>query len=332
MARRVRIQEHAQHRHIGVLMGGTSHEREVSLRTGKAVHDALRHKNYRVSAIDVTGTVAQTLCGKKVDSAFIALHGRGGEDGTIQGMLEIMGIPYTGSGVLASALALHKGMTKHILRCHGIPTPDFQVISADVIEGARFHRAIGLPLPLVVKPVAEGSTIGTSVVRSRRNLRQACRAAAGYDRQILVERFIEGREITAGIVNGMALPLIEIVPRQGFYDFTSKYTPGHTDYILSPRMKKRTARLIQDLALRTYNALGCEGAARVDLMLSRTEDPFILEINTVPGMTATSLLPMAARHAGISFESLVQRILLSARLKEMNPERTRSTARASASR
>lgn len=314
-----------RHTHIGVLMGGVSREREVSLRTGRAIYDALRTKHYRVSAIDVTGSIAQTLRERKIASAFIALHGKGGEDGTIQGMLEIMGIPYTGSGVLASALALHKGMTKQILRCHGVPTADFQIISADHIEGAQFHRTIRLPLPLVIKPVAEGSTIGTTAVRNRTTLREACRTAAHYDRQILVERFIEGREITAGIVNGRALPLIEIVPRQGFYDFTSKYTPGQTSYILAPPMKKRTAQLIQDLSLRTYHALGCEGAARVDLMLThRTDEPFVLEINTIPGMTATSLLPMAAQHAGISFDNLVEQIMLSARLKEMNPHHMRS--------
>jgi D-alanine-D-alanine ligase len=308
-------------------MGGVSQEREVSLRTGRAIYDALRNKHYRVSALDVTGGIAQTLRARKIATAFIALHGRGGEDGTIQGMLEIMGIPYTGSGVLASALALHKGMTKHILLCHGIPTADFQIISADHIKAAQFQRSIRLPLPLVIKPVSEGSTIGTTVVRSRRVLREACRTAARYDRQILVEQFIEGREITAGIVNGRALPLIEIVPRQGFYDFTSKYSPGHTTYILSPRMKERTAHLIQDLSLRTYHALGCEGAARVDLMLThRTDQPFVLEINTIPGMTATSLLPMAAKHAGIDFDDLVEQIMLTARLKEMNVDRMRNRA------
>lgn len=316
-----------RHARIGVLMGGVSREREISLRTGRAICDALRRKRYRVTAIDVTAGVAHTLRARKISAAFIALHGRGGEDGTIQGMLELMGIPYTGSGVLASALALHKGMTKHILRCHGIPTADFQVISADRVQAAQLQRDIRLPLPLVIKPVAEGSTIGTAIVRNRKTLLEACRTAARYDRQILAERFIEGREITAGIVNGRALPLIEIVPRQGFYDFTAKYTPGCTDYIPAPRMKPRTARFIRDLSLKTYHALGCEGAARVDLMLThRTGEPFVLEINTIPGMTATSLLPMAAQHAGISFDNLVEQIMRSARLKELNPVRARRKA------
>jgi len=311
---------------IGVLMGGISQEREISMRTGKAVSSALLNKHYRISCIDATSTVAQALRGRKIEAAFIALHGKGGEDGTIQGLLEIMQIPYTGSGVLASALALHKGMTKHILRCHRIPTADFQVVKADAIEAARFQRTVSLPLPLVVKPVAEGSTLGATIVRKARNLRDACRKAAHYDQHILIERFIEGAEITAGIINGTALPLIEIAPRHGFYDFQSKYTPGYTDYIVPARLRKSTAQAIQDLSLRTYHALGCEGAARVDLMLDqRTSQPYVLEINTIPGMTETSLLPMAARHAGIDFDNLVEQIMLTARLKELEPLQEPST-------
>ena len=325
-----RAQTSLKHKRIGVLMGGISHEREISMRTGKAVSTALLNKNYRISSIDVTSAVTQTLRGRKIEAAFIALHGRGGEDGTIQGLLEIMQIPYTGSGVLASALALHKGMTKHILRCHEIPTADFQVMRADEIEGAQFHRTLRLPLPLVVKPIAEGSTLGTTIVRRARNLRDACRRASRYDQHILVERFVEGKEITAGIINGEALPLIEIVPRQGFYDFQSKYTPGHTDYILPARVRKSTAHTIQDLSLRTYHVLGCEGAARVDLMLNhRTNQPYVLEINTIPGMTETSLLPMAARYAGIDFDDLVEKILLTARLKEIKPGSGLNTAHSS---
>lgn len=305
---------------IGVLMGGISQEREISMRTGAAVSTALLNKHYRISPIDVTSTVTQALRGRKIEAAFIALHGKGGEDGTIQGLLEIMQIPYTGSGVLASALALHKGMTKHILCRHEIPTADFQVMRAVAIEGPGFHRSIRLPLPLVVKPVAEGSTLGTTIVSKARNLRDACRNASRYDEQILLERFIEGKEITAGIINGKALPLIEIVPRRGFYDFQSKYTPGQTDYIVPARVGKGTARIIQELSLRTYHALGCEGAARVDLMLNhRTNRPYILEINTIPGMTETSLLPKAARYAGIEFDDLVEQIMLTARLKEIKP-------------
>lgn len=299
-------------------MGGSSAERAISLRTGKAVLKALRAKHYNAEGIDVNRSIAQTLLKKKIELAFIALHGTVGEDGTIQGMLEMMQIPYTGSGLLASALAMHKGMAKTILRHHGMPTADFQVIQANEIERAGFHQTVKIPLPLVVKPIAEGSTIGTSIVTNKRNLRSACREAVRFDQQVLLERFIVGREITTGIVNGKALPVIEIIPREGFYNYRSKYTPGSTDYIVPARIGKRTAAKIQELSVRSYHALKCEGVARVDLMLShKRNQPYILEINTIPGMTETSLLPMAAESAGISFEDLVEQIMFTARLKAL---------------
>ena len=213
---------------------------------------------------------------------------------------------------------MHKGMAKTILRYHGMPTADFQVVQADEIEKAGFHQTVNIPLPLVVKPIAEGSTIGTSIVTNKRNLRSACREAACFDQQVLLERFIAGREITTGIVDGEALPLIEIVPREGFYNYRSKYTPGSTDYIVPACIGKRTAAKIQQLSVRAYHALKCEGVARVDLMLShKRNQPYILEINTIPGMTETSLLPMAAESAGIPFEDLVEKIICTARLKAL---------------
>ena len=299
-------------------MGGSSAERAISLRTGKAVLKALQAKHYNAEGIDVNRSIAQTLLKKKIELAFIALHGTVGEDGTIQGMLEMMQIPYTGSGLLASALAMHKGMAKTILRHHGMPTADFQVIQANEIERAGFHQTVKIPLPLVVKPIAEGSTIGTSIVTNKRNLRNACREAVRFDQQVLLERFIAGREITTGIVNGKALPVIEIIPREGFYNYRSKYTPGSTEYIVPARIGKSTAAKIQVLSARAYHVLKCEGVARVDLMLShKRNQPYILEINTIPGMTETSLLPMAAESAGISFEDLVEQIIFTARLKAL---------------
>ena len=299
-------------------MGGSSAERAISLRTGKAVLKALRTKHYNAEGIDVNRSIAQTLLKKKIELAFIALHGTVGEDGTIQGMLEMMQIPYTGSGLLASALAMHKGMAKTILRHHGMPTADFQVIQANEIERAGFHQTVKIPLPLVVKPIAEGSTIGTSIVTNKRNLRSACREAVRFDQQVLLERFIVGREITTGIVNGKALPVIEIIPREGFYNYRSKYTPGSTDYIVPARIGKPTAAKIQELSVSAYHALKCEGVARVDLILShKRNQPYILEINTIPGMTETSLPPMAAESAGISFEDLVEQIIFTARLKAL---------------
>ena len=301
-------------------MGGTSAERQISLRTGKAVLAALRAKRYRAVPIDVSSSPARALLKKKIDVAFIALHGRGGEDGTVQGALEMLRIPYTGSGVLASALAMHKGMTKEILCYHRIPTAAFQVIRAETIERADFHRTITLPLPLVVKPVAEGSTIGTGIVRHKRDLRTACREAASHDDTILLERFIEGTEITAGILHGEALPLIEILPRNGFFSFRSKYTPGSTDYVVPARITKKDTEKIKHLSIRAYHALGCEGMARIDLIVShRRKQPYLLEINTIPGMTESSLLPMAARSAGIEFDELVEKILHTARLKATQP-------------
>ena len=301
---------------IGVLMGGVSAEREISLRSGRAIRKALLKKNYKVYSIDVTTSLVQTLLKKKIGVAFISLHGKWGEDGTVQGLLEIMQIPYTGSGVLASALALHKGMTKKILSYHRLPTAGFQILKAEEIKRADFHRKIEISLPLVIKPTAEGSTIGTSIVKQKRSLRNACLKAARFDQHVLLEQFIEGKEITAGILNGEALPLIEIVPRGGFYNYQSKYTPGKTDYITPARVKKSVTLKIQQLALKAYHTLGCEGAARVDFILShKKSQPYILEINTIPGLTETSLLPMAANHAGIDFENLAEKMILTARLK-----------------
>ncbi len=312
---------HIRHKdkRIGVLMGGVSAEREISLLSGKTILKALLKKNYKACSIDVNSSLAQTLLKKKIEVAFIALHGKWGEDGTVQGMLEVMQIPYTGSGVLASAIALNKGITKKILGYHRLPTADFQIVRAEEIKRVDFHRQIKISLPLVVKPIAEGSTIGTSIVKQKRSLKSACMKAARFDQNILLEKFIEGKEITTGILNGEALPLIEIVPRDGFYNFQSKYTPGNTDYIIPARVKKNVALKIQQLALKAYHAIGCEGAPRVDFILShKKSQPYILEINTIPGMTETSLLPMAALHAGIDFENLAERMLLNARLKGVN--------------
>jgi len=306
---------------IGVLMGGISAEREISLRTGQAIHKALRKKKYKAYPIDVTKSLAQTLIKKKIEVAFIALHGKWGEDGTVQGMLEIMQIPYTGSGVMASALALNKGMTKKILSYHRLPTPDFQIVKAEEIKRAGFRQKIKIPFPLVIKPISEGSTIGTTIIKQKRSLQDACEHAAQFDQHILIEQFIEGKEVTTGILDGRALPLIEIIPKSGFYNFQSKYTPGSTEYIIPARVNQSVTRKIQQLAVKAYYAIGCEGAARVDLMVShKRSQPYILEINTIPGMTETSLLPMAAQHAGISFEDLAEKTVLTARLKGDNPE------------
>ena len=299
---------------IGVLMGGLSREREISLRTGKAIHKALLEKGYTACPVDVGRDIAERLMKKKIEIAFIALHGRYGEDGTIQGMLELMGIPYTGSSVLASALCLHKIMAKKILLHEKVPTPPFELLKREEVEREAL-RKISLPLPLVVKPAREGSTIGISIVRREEELPRALKEAGKYDEEILIEAFMKGKEITVGILNDIPLPIIEIVPRSGFYDYHSKYTKGETEYIIPARIPREKYLHAQEISLRAFQALGCSGFARVDLMTDEEGNPFVIDVNTMPGMTETSLLPKAAEFVGISFGELTERILLGASLK-----------------
>jgi len=299
---------------IGVMMGGLSREREISLRTGKAILKALVEKGYNASPVDVSQDIAEALIKEKIEIAFIALHGRFGEDGTIQGMLELMRIPYTGSGVLASALALHKIMAKKLFLCENIPTPPYEVIYREAIEKDS-SKTLSLQLPLVVKPAREGSTIGVSIVRREEELIPALKEAGRYDEEILVEAFMKGKEITVGILENIPLPIIEIVPKSGFYDYHSKYTKGETEYIIPARIQREKYLSAQEISLKAFQTLGCSGCARVDLMTDEEGNPFVIDVNTMPGMTETSLLPKAANYAGISFEDLVERILLGASLK-----------------
>lgn len=321
------LREKYKDKTIGVLMGGMSSERDISLKTGAAVQNALQKKGYRTRSLDVTPQVMEHVRDQGIDVAFLALHGSFGEDGTIQGMLELMGIPYTGSGVLASALAINKVASKKIFSFHGLPTPAFEVLHAEGQDAEGLAGTIRLPLPVVVKPAEGGSTIGISIVREPRELGPALAAAARYDREILIEEFIAGRELTVGILEGEALPLVEIKPASGFYDYTAKYNSGGTTrYIVGPSIPGTAATAIQRLALAAFHAFGCSGAPRVDFILRDDNSPFILEINTIPGMTETSLLPKAAQHAGIDFEILVERILWSARLHKRAPGGTPSGA------
>jgi D-alanine-D-alanine ligase len=298
----------------GVMMGGFSREREISLKTGKAILKALTEKGYTATPIDVGDDIAEKLVKEKIECAFLALHGRFGEDGTIQGMLELMRIPYTGSGVLASALAMHKIMSKKFFRCEKIPTPRFEVFQREEIKKDLLKK-ISLPLPVVVKPAREGSTIGVSIVQKDEELGPALKRAGEYDEEILVEEFMKGKEITVGILENIPLPVIEIAPKSGFYDYHSKYTKGETQYILPARIPREKYLYAQEISRRAFQELDCSGVARVDLMTDENENPFVIDINTMPGMTETSLLPMAANYAGIPFEDLVERILLGASLK-----------------
>lgn len=293
---------------VAVLLGGLSRERPVSLKTGAAVADAVRRLGHDVVTIDVGKDVAVRLMEAQPDIAFIALHGRFGEDGTVQGLLELMGIPYTGSGVLASAASMNKAFTKNLFRAAGLPTPASVVVK----RGENISpETIPFTPPYIVKPSCEGSSFGLTMVRETQLLADAVAAAHAQDEEALVERFITGTEITVGILGAaepFALPPIEIVPKSGVYDYQSKYTVGATDYIIPPRLALAAIARCQALALAAHTVMGCSGMSRVDLLVN-DEETTILEINTIPGMTETSLLPKAARSYGLEFPAMIAKIL-----------------------
>ncbi len=304
--------EELKSKKIGVLMGGLSEEREVSLKSGAAVHEALVARGYDAVAIDVGRDIAQVLAGERIEVAFIALHGRYGEDGTIQGLLELMGVPYTGSGVLASALALHKVYAKATFQAAGLKVAPYVVLR----RGETFDAVSApFPLPVVVKPSQEGSSVGVSIVKTPEEIGPALELAFSYDREILVEQFIEAREIQIGIFGDRALGAIEIIPRNEFYDFDAKYTPGMAEHIYPAKLPEKLYRHALDTGLAAHRALDCSDYSRVDLLVTGDGECYVLEVNTLPGMTATSLLPEIAQGSGIGFEELVERILLSASLK-----------------
>jgi D-alanine-D-alanine ligase len=297
---------------IGVLMGGLSAEREVSLKSGAAVHQALLAQGYDAVAIDVGRDLAQVLVNEWVDVAFVCLHGRYGEDGAVQGLLELMGIPYTGSGVLASALAMNKIFAKKVFAAGGLLVAPYRVVR----RGEETDlKALGFDLPVVVKPSQEGSSVGVSIVRRAEEMRQALATAFTYDAEILVERFVKGREIQVGILEERALGAIEIVPKKEFYDFEAKYTPGMAEHILPAPLPTELYRQVLAAGEEAHRALGCCGYSRVDFLVTDQSECFLLEVNTLPGMTALSLLPEIAQGAGIGFAELVERILASAAVK-----------------
>lgn len=297
---------------IGVLMGGLSAEREVSLKSGAAVHQALLARGYDAVAIDVDRDIAQVLVREWVDVAFIALHGRYGEDGAIQGLLEIMGIPYTGSGVLASALAMNKIFAKQAFHAAGLTVAPYKVFC----RGDKAALAeLEFSLPVVVKPSQEGSSVGVSIVKQKSEFAAAVKEAFRYDREILVEQFIKGSEVQVGILEDKALGAIEIVPKNEFYDFDAKYSPGMAEHILPARLPAELYRKVLRAGEEAHLALGCSGYSRVDFLVTEEGACYILEVNTLPGMTDLSLLPEIARGSGIGFEDLVERILAAAALK-----------------
>ena len=290
-------------RKIGVLYGGMSAERKISLLSGKAVLDALHGAGVDAVGIDAGPDLPEKLKKNKIDFAYIALHGSFGEDGTVQGILEIMGIPYSGCGVLSSALAMNKIYTKMVFDWHGIPTPEWRAVSPDCTHAAAFA------LPAVVKPANQGSTIGISVVRKKSEYASALKCAFKLDREVLVEKYIKGTEITVGILGNTALPAMEIVPANEYYDYESKYKPGCSRHIIPPRLPEKAVKMAGETALKSFKALGCRAVARVDIIVDGAGKPWVLEVNTIPGMTETSLLPDMARAAGLGFGELVLKII-----------------------
>ena len=294
---------------VAVLMGGRSAEREISLKSGTMVLNALKKSGVDAHAFDPRDSGLEALKAQRFERAFIALHGRFGEDGTVQGALEYLGIPYTGSGVMASALAMDKWRTKLLWRAAGLPTPAYELIHARTDPGGLAAR---LGLPLMVKPAREGSSIGMSKVTSIEKIAPARELAARYDEIVIAERFIEGMELTAGILGEQPLPLIRLETPRDFYDYEAKYFAADTRYICPCGLPAAQEQSIQQTVLEAFRVLGCTGWGRVDAMLDRGGGLHLLEVNTIPGMTDHSLVPMAARASGISFEDLCARILESA--------------------
>ncbi|RJQ43191.1 MAG: D-alanine--D-alanine ligase [Nitrospiraceae bacterium] len=299
---------------IGVLMGGESSERDISIRSGLAIYQGLQEMGYNSVPIDISKDVMAALKKDKVKLAFLALHGGIGENGAIQGMLEVLGIPYTGSGVLASALAMDKEASKKIFIYHGLPVAPFTVVTRrQKGKGQKTSDSPipspDFPLPWVVKPVAEGSSIGVSIIKEEKDLPSCLEKAFSFDQRVMIEKFIPGQEVHIGILGQKALGGVEVRPSLEFYNYEAKYTSGLTDYIIPPEIDDATYEKSKDIALKAHTALGCSGASRVDLRIDDTHTPYVLEVNTLPGMTTTSLLPKIAKAAGLSFNDLIEEII-----------------------
>jgi D-alanine-D-alanine ligase len=319
---------------IAVLMGGVSAEREVSLKSGNAVADALEARGHDVLRLDVSGDTDRLLRMAKssfgMDVAFIALHGTFGEDGCIQGMLECLGVPYTGSGVLGSALAMDKLKSKELFRLHNVPTPPYYVARAnDLNDLEDLHGSFGYPV--IVKPRTEGSSVGITKATSHAELAAGVRRALEFGTDALVERFVRGAEVHVGILGGRVLGAIEIVPKRPFYDFVAKYTPGMAEYHMPARLSPARMHGVLNLAERAAKALGVDGACRVDLLVTEGENEYVLEVNTNPGMTETSLLPKIAAAAGYDFGALCDAIVDLAKLHVARPRSAESKAHVEAS-
>jgi D-alanine-D-alanine ligase len=305
---------------VAVLKGGSSLERQVSLRSGGRVEDALERLGHEALAIDVGPDLIERLRTGAPDVAFLALHGRNGEDGTVQELLEILGIPYTGSGVLACIRCMDKVLAKHAMLEVGVPTPDFFAFNQTAFEELGAARALPaiearLHFPIVVKPAGQGSALGVQFARTPDDVPGALVAAFSYDTKVMLERHVAGRELAVSVLDGAdgpeALPVVEAIPRdEDFYDFEARYEIGRTRFVCPAELGVEQTERVSELALVVHRTLGCRGFSRVDLMLDgRTGAPYVLEVNAIPGLTETSLLPQAAEAAGIGFDQLVERVL-----------------------
>jgi len=310
---------------IGVLMGGYSSEREISLKSGQAIFDALREQGCDVVALDIQkhddGDIVAFIKKADIDLAFIALHGALGEDGRIQQILEKLQIPYTGSGVKASQTALNKIKTQNLMKKHGIQVPAHVTVSrGQNLEWKQLNNKLGAA-PFVVKPNCEGSSVGVSIVRDKDSLHPALEQALEYGDQILIDKFIKGREMTVGILDHEALPIVEVLHKREFFDFTAKYQKGLTDYRVPADIPPHTASELQHIALKAHNLLGCRDFSRIDFILDDQGTAYLLEVNTIPGFTATSLLPKAAHCRGLNFHQLCLKIveLAYGKKKEYSP-------------
>lgn len=298
-----------------VLMGGTSQEREISLKSGQAVSEALQRTGYEVETLDLQPEFLGEIQKVCPDVVYLALHGKNGEDGTVQGYLELLNIPYTGPGVAASAICMNKILTKKLLTYEGLPTADFitfkkNCFSRDALVVESIVDRLGLPV--VVKSASQGSSIGTYIVKTADKIAESIEDAFKYDNEVLLERFIDGVQLTVTIVgndNPRVYPIIEITSENEFYDYESKYTPGMSSHIIPARISESLKQKVETICEEAYKAAGCRGLSRVDVIADKDENPYILEINTIPGMTATSLVPDAARAIGQSFEELVDQLV-----------------------
>jgi D-alanine-D-alanine ligase len=299
---------------VAVLKGGRSLERGVSLRSGARVEEALERLGHDVVALDVGGDLVKRLGGERPDVAFVAMHGVGGEDGTVQELLEILGIPFTGPGAAACARCMDKSLAKHTIRELGLPTPDWFAFNSTAFRELGAADALSrleenLGFPLVVKPSRGGSSLGVKFAAAAGEVPAALVAAFSYDERVLLERFVEGRELAVSVLGEEALPIVEAIPAQGDrYDFEARYEIGRTRFVCPADLGEGERGAINEVAIAAYRALGCSGFARIDLILG-TDGPQVLEANAIPGLTDTSLLPQAAEAAGMSFEQLVARIL-----------------------